>query len=382
MKLKSNPQAVRLKRQFRHGHRPPPGASPGQLQAPEGASATTVAMIRYGAQTLESRRTMSLADIEALTVTDHQVIWLQISGLADTALIGAIGKHFGLHRLILEDALTAIQRPKAETYGDMLFIVLRTPASEADAAAEQISVVLRKGLLITIDDHIGDCFDAVRDRLGRNGPIRSAGADYLAYALIDAVIDGYFPLVEAVGEKLDALDPENLGPREKPPLSQLHGIRHQLLAHRRAIWPLRDVLNAMQREADVLVTSYTQPYLRDAHDHVIELIDLLELYRETAVGLAELHVALVSVRMNDVMKLLTLISTIFIPLTFVAGVYGMNFDPEASRWNMPELRWVYGYPFALALMLALGLGLYWMFRRMGLLKRDEALDLPPPAGPD
>lgn len=369
--MASKPRADRFreKRRFRRAlHRPPPGSSPSHLSAPHGAEATRVRLTRYGPESIEERPLASIADLAGLDLSGTHVLWLQVAGLANLAFIQAIATHFGLHRLMVEDAVTAIQRPKSESFGDSLFVVLKMPPPAPGEAADQVSLVLRPGLVITIDERAGDCFDPVRARLKRPGAMRSAGADYLAYALIDAVIDSYFPLLEAEGEQLDLLDAEVTDPRAASPLAALHAIRQRLMGYRRAIWPLRDVLSALQREAGALVTPFTQPYLRDAHDHVIELIDLLELHRETAIGLAELHVAMVSVRMNDVMKLLTLISTIFMPLTFVAGVYGMNFDPDVSGWNMPELRWTYGYPFALGLMLAMGLGLYLLFRRLGLIK--------------
>lgn len=359
---------ARLNRR-RRIHRPNPGSAPGLLRPPEGALPTRVTLTRYNALSLEVDENLDAACIRQITSVPGQIAWLHVVGLADTALIAAVGERFGLHRLMMEDAITLIQRPKAERFGDSLFIVLQLPPADPAGSADQVAMVLRPDLLITIDERPGDCFDPVRERLARNGPIRSAGADYLAYTLIDAVIDSYFPLLDAEGERLDRLDAAVDDPRARPPLAELHAIRRRLLGYRRAIWPMRDVLNALQREGDTLVTPFTQPYLRDAHDHVVELIDLVELYRDSAAGLADLSVSITSVRMNDVMKLLTLISTIFMPLTFIAGVYGMNFDPLVSGWNMPELRWAYGYPFALALMLAVGLAFYGLFRRLGLISR-------------
>jgi magnesium transporter len=225
---------------------------------------------------------------------------------------------------------------------------------------------LNDRILLTFQERPGDCFDLVRDRIRkRRGQIRNRGADYLTYALLDAVIDGYFPVLEACGERLETLETSVIAEPSRDQVVQVHDMKRDLLSLRRAVWPQREMVNALTRDSTAFVSDQTQVYLRDCYDHTVQLMDMVETYREIASGLLDIYLSSVGTKMNEIMKVLTIIATIFIPLSFIAGLYGMNFDPKASPWNMPELAWYWGYPVALALMLAVALGLLVYFRRKG-----------------
>jgi magnesium transporter len=273
-----------------------------------------------------------------------------------------------LHKLLMEDLFSTQGRPKAESYGEILFVQLRLPPLERGGATDLLSIVVGPHFLISIDEHPGDCFDPVRARLEKAGPIRGHGTDYLLYALIDSAVDAYFPALEAEGLVLDALEDSIRNPKKPPPLNAVHSIKRRLLGLRRALWPLREVVSSLTRDGQTHIKDSTRLYLRDTYDHVVELIDLLELYRETANGMAELSLSMVSARTNDVMRFLTIISTIFMPLTFIAGIYGMNFETKYPL-NMPELRWEYGYVAIMAVMAVIATGFLVFFKRNGLLGR-------------
>jgi magnesium transporter len=228
--------------------------------------------------------------------------------------------------------------------------------------------------VLTFQERPGDCFDPVRDRLRKNkGRIRQLGSDYLGYALVDAAIDSYFPILETLGEEIEALEDEVVAAPKPILVDQLHRIRRELLVLRRAVWPTREMLNTLIRDKLPQIKDTTQPYLRDCYDHTIQLMDIVETYREICSSLLDVYLSSLSTRLNEVMKILTIIATIFIPLGFVASLYGMNFD-RASPFNMPELGWRYGYPFALAVMVAIVASLLWFFRRRGWIGSDDGND--------
>lgn len=257
------------------------------------------------------------------------------------------------------------QRPKVEEYADQTYIVTRMPMFHERLETEQISIFLGKGYVLTFQERPGDCLDPVRQRLrSQRGRIRANGEDYLTYALLDTVIDSYYPILESHGERVELLE-ENILDHPGPDLiADVHVLKSDLLTFRRAIWPQREMINALIRDSSPHVTESTAIYFRDCYDHTIQLLDMVETYREIASGLVDLHFSSISTRMNEIMKVLTIIATIFIPLGFVAGVYGMNFDSSKSPLNMPELTWYWGYPFALGLMTAIaGIMLYFFYRR-------------------
>ena len=351
--------------------RAPPGSSPGTLIADPEAQRPVVRVIGYGPADVEEVEAARLEDI-AKNRGKWPVVWVNVDGLRDLDFIRAIGEMFGLHRLALEDVVNVHQRPKVEEYEDHLFVVSRMIAVDDAPHTEQISLFLGDGYLLTFQETVGDCFDPVRDRIRRHrGLIRESGADYLTYALLDAVIDGYFPVLEDYGEELEILEDTVLAAPLREHVGQIHEMKRNFLALRRAIWPQREMISALSRNTSKQVSDQTRVYLRDCYDHTIQLIDILETYREVASGLVDVYLSSVSARMNEIMKVLTIIATIFIPLGFIAGVYGMNFNQGVSPWNMPELSWYFGYPVALGLMAAVAGGLLFFFRRRGWLGGDR-----------
>ncbi|HMB68541.1 MAG TPA: magnesium/cobalt transporter CorA, partial [bacterium] len=291
------------------------------------------------------------------------VTWVNVNGLGDSDLLELIGDVFGLHRLALEDVINVGQRPKVEDYGDHLFLVTRMPLGDG-TRTEQAAMFLGKDFLLTFQETPGDPLDTVRSRIREGRPrIRAAGPDYLAYAVLDAIVDAYFPVLDELGDALEGIEEEILSSSRGAVIADLHNVKRELTSIRRVILPVRESLGTLFRDENPVITEPTRLYLRDVVDHSFQVMELAETYRDTASGLIDLHLTLVSNRMNDIMKVLTIIATIFIPLGFIAGLYGMNFDGGISPWNMPELRWPFGYPFALGLMAAVAGAMVMYFRR-------------------
>jgi magnesium transporter len=342
-----------------------PGTAPGTLRAPEIARVdkVRVRVIDYDAEHVEEREIEHLDECRRFSDTPS-VTWINVDGLTDVPLLESLGQMFRLHALTLEDVLNCGQRPKVEDYGAYKFIVLRSLRMEGGRlAGEQISLFLGPNFVLTFQEVPGDSFDPVRERIRQGkGLIRKSGPDYLAYALIDALIDEFFPVLEQFGERIETLEDELIERPSPATLHQIHDVKRELLALRRAAWPERDLLNTLLRDDSELIRPETKIFLRDCYDHVVQALDMIETYRELASGMLDVYLSSLSNRMNEVMKVLTVISTIFIPLTFIAGIYGMNFHPN-SPWNMPELDWWFGYPFSLALMVAVALGMVAYFRR-------------------
>lgn len=356
--------------------RTPPGSPPGTLLPDPEARPPRLSVTAYGPD--------EIVEIDAERVEDLRpflaawpVTWINVDGLGDVGVIQELGSLFSLHRLALEDVVNLHQRAKVDDYGDRLFIITHMAslvkggglngdglnAHGMELQIEQMSLFVGPNFVLTFQHLPGDCLDPVRVRLrGGNGNLRRSGPDYLAYALIDAAIDGFFPVLEVLGEHLEELELRILDEPTPHTRQQIHQVRHGLLTLRRTVWPQREALNQLVRDPIPLIATETRTYLRDAYDHAIQLIDLVEAYREFASDLTDLYLSSISNRMNEIMKVLTIISTIFIPLSFVAGVYGMNFN---TRWplNMPELDWRFGYIYALGLMLAVALVLLAYFRR-------------------
>lgn len=361
----------------RFHRRTPPGAPPGSLVADPAAPRPVLRVIAYGPDRCAEKEIQSPAEVRAF-LGQYPVTWLNVDGLGDAQVIAELGEIFNLHRLALEDVVHVHQRAKVEPYGNTYYLVARMAELNEHLETEQMSLFLGPNFVLTFQERIGDCWDPLRARLRSGaGRVRAAGPDYLAYSLLDAVIDGYFPLLEKLGERLEVLeDRVVLNPRAEV-ISRIHEIKRNLLTLRRAVWPLRDALALLYRDQNPLFTEETRLYLRDSYDHTIQLFDLIETDRDMASGLLDVYLSSVSNRMNEIMKVLTVISTIFIPLSFVAGVYGMNFNPAKSPWNMPELNWAWGYPFALGVMAAVaGIMLYYFYRKGWLVSRPEKS--PPP----
>jgi magnesium transporter len=327
------------------------------------APALKIRVVSYGPEGCQAEDTADPASALA-SVGKRVVAWIDVQGLGDAEPILELGKRFGLHPLALEDVVNTHQRPKVEDYGEYLFIVARMLHSAETLEMEQVSIFVGKNFIITFQEQGGNGLEFVRARLlGGKGRLRQTGADYLAYALLDAIVDGYFPVLEQYGEKLDDLDDAISDHPARETMVRLHDMRSHLLLLRRAVWPLREALGALAREPNRLVSDETRAFLRDCYDHTVQIIDLVETCREMCSDLRDFYLSAINNRMSEVMKVLTIIATIFIPLSFIAGVYGMNFDTEASPWNMPELHWMFGYPFALSLMALMAGSLLWFFWR-------------------
>ncbi len=289
------------------------------------------------------------------------ITWINIDGLHQVEIVEALGKHFGLHPLVMEDIVHTGQRPKMEDYENTLFIVLKmllyNEASE-QIDEEQVSLILGPNLVISFQEREGDVFDPIRERIRNNrGRIRKMGADYLAYALVDAIVDHYFILLEKVGDRVEILGEELVEKPSPKTLEEIHALKRELLFMRKSVWPLREVISGLQRGESALFEEHTLIYLRDVYDHSIQVIDTVETFRDMISGMLDIYLSSVSNRMNEVMKVLTIIATIFIPLTFVAGIYGMNFQ------YMPELRWSWGYFGALGVMGLAVVGMILYFKR-------------------
>ncbi len=343
-----------------------PGSMPGTLSIDPSMPKPVIRVIAYGPDALVEKPVESLDELPGL-LAEHPVCWVNVDGLGDAEVLTGLGQIFGLHRLALEDVATLHQRAKAEPYGQQLFIVTRMVFLNERLETEQVSLFLGERFVLTFQERPGDCFEPVRQRLRKGqGRIRQAGPDYLAYALLDAAIDQNFPVLEAMGERLEALENRVMDRPDPSSVSAIYEARRDLLALRRAVWPQREMLSALLREENPLFAPETRLYLRDCYDHISQIIDMVETDRELAGGLLDVYLSSVSNRMNEVMKVLTIIATIFIPLGFIAGLYGMNFD-TASPWNLPELGWRYGYPAVLTAMAALAGGMLYYFRRKGWL---------------
>ena len=325
-------------------------------------------VMTYDSEVLEELHLDSAADLRTLA-TKHAVTWINVDGVDHADTLRELGEIYGLHPLALEDAFNVRQRPKVEDYATHLYVVVRMPLLGADdeLALEQVSLFLLPGIVISVQERPGDCLESVRRRIrSKTGRIRNSGSDYLGYALIDAIIDNYYPILEHYGDRLEDLEARLLASSHANENTAIHAVKQDLSVIRRALWPLRETLSTLARDADGHIKDETRTFFRDCLDHTMQLMDIVEACREMGASLRDLYLATLSQRMNEIMKVLTLIATIFIPLGFIAGVYGMNFDRE-SPWNMPELGWTHGYPFALALMSATTLAFVVYFRHKGWL---------------
>ncbi|MBP2687993.1 MAG: magnesium and cobalt transport protein CorA [Deltaproteobacteria bacterium] len=341
----------------------PPGTQPGTLSAHAEAGDTPVraTAFRYDAGGCEER-TVSPAEIPSLSPPEGGVLWLDVSGLSDPSAVRAIGDRFGIHPLALEDVLNVPQRSKVEWYGDCLLVVLREV--RYPDPPEQVSFFLADRVVVSFQERPGDAFEPVRERLRQGkGRIRAEEADFLLYSLCDAVLDAFFPTLERLGDEVEEMEERLLVSPVPETFVAIRRLKRALLEVRHAVWPARDALNLLLIEEHALIRPGTKVFFRDCYDHTIQLMDMVETFREMASGLVDEYMSAVSNRMNEIMKVLTVVATIFIPLTFIVGLYGMNFDTKASPYNMPELSWAYGYPALLLLMAAVAGGMLYYFRR-------------------
>ncbi len=337
-----------------------------------------IRVTRYDAERLEEQELDSLAELRA---PETGVLWIDIVGLHEPAILEQLGHAFKLHPLVVEDMLNTEQRPKREDYGDYLYIVLKRlcsphspnaretcpahvangkSAAVGELAAEQISIVVGHGYVISVHESESPIYEPIREHLrGEGNRLRTHGASYLAHALIDTVVDSYFAVLETLGEQIEELENElMLRPHQKS-LRTLHVLKRETLFMRRAVWPLREVIGGLEREGCRVLEESISDYLRDVYDHTIDVIDTIETYREMLSGMLDIYLSSVSNRLNEILKVLTIISTIFIPLTFIVGIYGMNFE------HMPELQSRWGYPAVLIFMAGVAGFMLRFFRKKG-----------------
>ncbi|MCX5963143.1 MAG: magnesium/cobalt transporter CorA [Cyanobacteria bacterium] len=351
------------------------GSIPGTLNIRPESAPPEIDILDYVSDSCEDRT--GVTPLEIKVYLEHSSItWIDLKGLGHEETLRQVGEVFQLHPLLLEDIVNVPQRPKVQDSAKQLLIIARmvvlTGTLDENSLhsafiTEQVSFVVGSNYVLTVQEEPDyDCFEIVRSRLrdGR-GTIRKKGADYLMYALLDSIVDGFFPVLEAYGEALELLEDEVVANPTVHTLEKIHQMKRDLITLRRAIWPQRDAINSLIRDENPLIGDEVRLHLRDCYDHSVQVMDMVETYREVASSLMDVYLSSVSNRMNEIMKFLTVISSIFIPLTFIAGVYGMNFNTEKSRFNMPELNEPYGYVICLGLMAIVAVGMVTFFWRKG-----------------
>ncbi len=338
------------------------GMSPGSLVYTGDKAAhepVSITLIDYNADEMVEKTGVSLDDCESYVSRDS-VTWIDISGIHNPDIIGRLGTMFQLHPLLLEDVLNTAGRPKIDDYDDYLFIVLKMIDYRTDSLLiehEHVCFVIREGLVISLQEHEGDVFGPVRERIRKSkGRMRRSGADYLAYALMDMIVDHYFWVLEELGERVEEFQDAVLADPEPSILEAVHNLKRQVIYIRKSVWPVREIAAALLRSESGLIRQETQLYLRDVYDHTIQVVETVETFREVLASVLDIYLSSVNNRMSEVMKVLTIIATIFIPLTFLAGVYGMNFE------FMPELEWRYAYPAVWFIFIAVGFGMVAWFK--------------------
>jgi magnesium transporter len=342
------------------------GAPPGSLIIDPESPKPEMHVIAYDKDRFVDRDISEVSAIKPLLEAGH-VVWVNVEGLGSERTLRDLASLFHLHPLAMEDVVNVHQRPKVDRYGELLFITLRMHAQKEVLQTEQVSLFVGKKFVVTFLEDPGDCFEAVRRRLRESdGLIRQRGSDYLAYALLDGAIDAFFPLLEEFGEQLEALEDEVILKPTPKAAARIHDAKFNLRALRRVIWPLRDAMNELARDSSSIICDETRVYLRDLYDHTVQIIDIVETYREMGSDLTDLYLSSLSNRMNEIMRVLTVIATLFMPLSFIVGIYGMNFNTE-SPWNMPELNWRFGYVLVWGVILVATLGMLGYFYRRGWL---------------
>ena len=319
-----------------------------------------ISVFEYDATHVQERQLGSLEEYGPRK-DSKGVVWINIDGIHDISAVEAVGKLFGIHPLVQEDIVSTNQRPKVEEYDSYLYAIVKMLYVEQDTQVlqvEQVSIIVTPRIVISFQEREGDVFNPVRERLRMGkGIVRQRGSDYLAYCLIDAIVDHYFLIIETLEDRILPLEDQVVHDPQPQVLQSVHGLKNDLVFLRRSLWPLREMLARLYREQLPPIQQDTRPFLRDVHDHTIQVIEILESFQEIVSGLMDIYLSSISNRMNSIMKVLTIIATIFIPLTFIAGVYGMNFR------NMPELAWRWGYPAVLGLMVLVFVGMVIFFKR-------------------
>ena len=318
-------------------------------------------IIDYDEHSLREKNAAALEECYPFKDTDS-VTWIDIEGLKDVSLLDHLGKSYGLHPLILEDILNTDQRPKLDDMQGYIYVVLKMldiQASSKDIVSEQISIVFGKNYVISLQEgREGDLFEPLRERIrGGKSRIRKLGPDYLAYSILDSIIDRYFLILEKIAEKIEVLEEDLVTDPGPEALRQIHALKREIIYLRKSVWPLREVISGLEKSDSDLIHPSTKMFLRDIYDHTIQIIDTIETYREMLSGMLDIYLSSISNRMNQIMKVLTIIATIFMPLTFLAGVYGMNFR------YMPEIGWRWGYPLVLFIMFGVGAVMVYFFKK-------------------
>lgn len=345
-----------------------PDNIPGSLNFPLNAVAPTITVIDYNEHQAVCKELKNPLEC-AIYLDTESISWINIGGLGNEITWQQLREVFNLHPITLEDIVNVPQRPKVVEYKEHLVFISRMVTIDQHSnffISEQISFVLGKHYLLTIQEEPAlDCLEGVRQRIrNKKGTIRQKKVDYLFYTLIDAIIDGFFPVMEVYGEFVQSLQDEVVTSANRQSLNKIHKLQQELLLIRRAVWPLRDAINSLLRDGNELISDEVRIYLRDCYDHIIQILDMVETYRDLASNLTDIYLSSVSNRMNEIMKTLTVISSIFIPLTFIAGIYGMNFNTDKSPFNMPELNWYWGYAITLTVMLIVaGLMILFFWRK-------------------
>jgi len=374
MKKKVNRYAGKLSGIFRQNRlhqrsKSKPGEAPGSVvfRGDQKVDEIVLTIHDYDESTFN---TIPIDDIENSLpyLNKSTVTWIKVNGLHDVDTLKTIWDFFEIHPLAREDIVTPAQRPKIDVYDNHLFIVARGISFQDEGGnqleSEQISVILGDNYVLSFQETGKEIFEPVIKRLDTgNNRIRKSGSDYLAYALVDTVVDHYYHALDLIGDQIENLENDIIENPKHDTLQRIHHIRRDLIQFRKSVWSLRDALNSLIRDDTKFFKKETKIFLRDVYDHVVQIIDSVENYREMIFGIYDMNMSALSNKMNEVMKVLTVIATIFIPLTFIAGIYGMNFDPEASPWNMPELEWYYGYPFSFGLMLLIAAGMLYFFKK-------------------
>ncbi|MCB1468802.1 MAG: magnesium/cobalt transporter CorA [Rhizobiaceae bacterium] len=362
-------QNMRRKRKFAQNN---VGSAPGTIIKSPDAEPTVVRGWPFEGG---SEDAVTITDVDSIKSLQSGKIdgglWIDVRGLADTKFIAEIGEAFGLHPLVIEDVANIAQRPKAEVHDDdYIVIVLREPCGGPPFDSEQVAIVIGPDFVLTFQERASDIFDPVRKRLIEGSrPMRELGAPYLGYALIDSVVDSYFPILEGYGELSETLEQTVIEEPDPGRITEIHLLKRELQAMRRALWSQREAIATLQRADTKLIPDALKIYLRDCSDHSFQLLDMVEVYREISQGLVDLHLSAISNRMNEIMKVLTIISMIFLPMSFLTGLYGMNFV-TTSPYNLPELKWKFGYFWALGLMLTSAGGMLYYFWRKGWIGKD------------
>ena len=318
----------------------------------------TVTVFRYSGADCEE---LQQEQVDGLArPVDESVVWINVGGVHQVEVVETLGKQFSLHPLMLEDVANTDQRPKLDDYETYFFLVIKmlSLTKRNEIAVEQVSLVLGRNYVISFQENGTDVFQPVRERLrGGKGRLRQSGADYLLYSLVDAIVDQYFAVLESLGEKIEALQQTVVDDPRPETLNDIHALKRQLLYLRRAVWPLRDVMNNLSRSTCPFLQEPTKVFFRDVYDHVVQIVDTIETLREMVSASLDIYLSSVSYRLNAVMRVLTVITTIFMPLSFIASIYGMNFE------HMPELQSRWGYPLVLAVMTAVGVGMLLLFKK-------------------